>query len=144
MARKGQIALFAGDFTPKGWALCDGKNGTPNIPNLVDKNGNTIPYFIATEDDEDFYMGFVYLTATTFAPKTWLVCDGQILNKSDNTAALFSIIGTKYGGDGITNVALPKLERFQSSNVGSMDSSNHEDNYISYMIHTFGIFPERS
>jgi microcystin-dependent protein len=44
-----------------------------------------------------------------FAPKGWAFCDGQILPISQNTA-LFSLLGTTYGGDGKSNFALPDLQ----------------------------------
>ncbi len=44
-----------------------------------------------------------------FAPKGWAFCDGQLLPLSQNTA-LFSLLGTTYGGDGKSNFALPNLE----------------------------------
>jgi microcystin-dependent protein len=44
-----------------------------------------------------------------FAPKGWAFCDGQILPISQNTA-LFSLLGTTYGGDGKSNFALPNLQ----------------------------------
>jgi microcystin-dependent protein len=44
-----------------------------------------------------------------FAPKGWAFCDGQILPISQNTA-LFSLLGTTYGGDGKANFALPNLQ----------------------------------
>ena len=44
-----------------------------------------------------------------FAPKGWAWCDGQILPLSQNTA-LFSLLGTTYGGDGKSNFALPDLQ----------------------------------
>jgi microcystin-dependent protein len=44
-----------------------------------------------------------------FAPKGWAFCDGQILPLSQNTA-LFSLLGTSYGGDGKSNFALPDLQ----------------------------------
>jgi microcystin-dependent protein len=44
-----------------------------------------------------------------FAPKGWALCNGQILPISQNTA-LFSLLGTVYGGDGRTNFALPNLQ----------------------------------
>ena len=44
-----------------------------------------------------------------FAPKGWAWCDGQLLPISQNTA-LFSLLGTTYGGDGKSNFALPNLE----------------------------------
>jgi microcystin-dependent protein len=44
-----------------------------------------------------------------FAPFTWALCDGQILSISQNTA-LFSLLGTTYGGNGTSNFALPNLQ----------------------------------
>ncbi len=44
-----------------------------------------------------------------FAPKGWAFCDGQIMPISQNTA-LFSLLGTTYGGDGVSNFALPNLQ----------------------------------
>src|SRR5215472_14635650 len=44
-----------------------------------------------------------------FPPKGWAFCDGQLLPLSQNTA-LFSLLGTTYGGDGKSNFALPNLQ----------------------------------
>ncbi len=44
-----------------------------------------------------------------FAPRSWAFCNGQLLPVSQNTA-LFSLIGTTYGGDGRTTTALPNLK----------------------------------
>ncbi|MEA2666212.1 MAG: hypothetical protein QOI11_3156 [Candidatus Eremiobacteraeota bacterium] len=44
-----------------------------------------------------------------FAPRGWAFCDGQLLPISQNTA-LFSLLGTQYGGDGKSNFALPNLQ----------------------------------
>src|SRR5438067_10454039 len=44
-----------------------------------------------------------------FPPTGWAFCDGQLLAISQNTA-LFSLLGTMYGGDGKTNFALPDLQ----------------------------------
>src|SRR5438477_6725932 len=44
-----------------------------------------------------------------FAPKGWALCDGQLMPISQNTA-LFSLLGTTYGGDGKSNFALPNLQ----------------------------------
>jgi microcystin-dependent protein len=44
-----------------------------------------------------------------FAPKGWAWCDGQLLPLSQNTA-LFSLLGTTYGGDGKSNFALPDMQ----------------------------------
>src|SRR5205085_6443943 len=44
-----------------------------------------------------------------FAPKGWALCDGQLL-PIDQNQALFSLLGTTYGGDGRVNFALPNLQ----------------------------------
>ena len=52
-----------------------------------------------------------------FAPRGWAFCDGQILPLSQNTA-LFSLLGTTYGGDGRSNFALPNLQGSVPIHVG--------------------------
>jgi microcystin-dependent protein len=54
------------------------------------------------------YLGNVTIFGGNFAPRNWAYCDGSLLSISQNTA-LFSLIGTTYGGDGQTNFALPNL-----------------------------------
>ncbi len=54
------------------------------------------------------YIGEIRLFPYTFAPKFWAFCDGQMLPIKDNDL-LYAVIGTTYGGDGITNFALPDL-----------------------------------
>jgi microcystin-dependent protein len=56
----------------------------------------------------DEYIGIVKLFAGNFAPKNWMFCHGQILSIAQNTA-LFSILGTTYGGNGQTTFGLPDL-----------------------------------
>jgi microcystin-dependent protein len=56
----------------------------------------------------DPFIGEVGLFANNFAPRGWAFCDGQLLPISENTA-LFSILGTTYGGDGRTTFGLPDL-----------------------------------
>jgi microcystin-dependent protein len=56
----------------------------------------------------DPYIGEIVLVGFNFAPKGWALCQGQLLNIVSN-AALFSILGTTYGGNGTTNFALPDL-----------------------------------
>ena len=57
---------------------------------------------------QDAYIGEVKLFAGNFAPRGWAFCDGQIL-PIDGNQALFSILGTTYGGDGRTTFALPDM-----------------------------------
>lgn len=54
------------------------------------------------------FVGQIMLFAGNFAPKGWALCNGQLLPISQNTA-LFSLIGTFYGGDGVVTFALPDL-----------------------------------
>ncbi len=54
------------------------------------------------------YLGEITMFAGNFAPRGWAFCDGQLLAISQNSA-LFSLLGTIYGGDGRTTFALPDL-----------------------------------
>lgn len=56
----------------------------------------------------DPFVGEIRIFPFNFAPKGWAFCDGQLLPLSQNTA-LFSLLGTTYGGNGKTNFALPDL-----------------------------------
>ena len=55
------------------------------------------------------FIAEIRIFAGNFAPRGWAFCDGQLLPIAENTA-LFSLIGTTYGGDGRTTMALPNLE----------------------------------
>jgi microcystin-dependent protein len=55
------------------------------------------------------YLGQITLVAFNFAPVGWALCNGQLLQISQNDA-LFALIGTTYGGDGQTTFALPNLQ----------------------------------
>jgi len=57
---------------------------------------------------QDNFIGEVRIFAGTFAPRGWAFCDGQLLPISTNQA-LFSLLGTTYGGDGRSSFALPNL-----------------------------------
>ena len=56
----------------------------------------------------DPFVGEIRLFAGNFAPRGWALCDGQLLPINEN-AALFSLLGTYYGGDGRGTFALPDL-----------------------------------
>ena len=56
----------------------------------------------------DPFMGEIRLFAGNYAPVNWALCQGQILQINIDQA-LYSILGTTYGGDGITTYALPDL-----------------------------------
>lgn len=57
----------------------------------------------------DPFVAEIRIFAGNFAPRNWAYCDGQLLPIAQNTA-LFSLIGTTYGGDGRTTTALPDLK----------------------------------
>jgi microcystin-dependent protein len=57
----------------------------------------------------DQFIGEIRIFGTNFAPFGWAFCDGQLLSISQNTA-LFSLLGTTYGGDGKSTFALPNLQ----------------------------------
>lgn len=57
----------------------------------------------------DPFVAEIRIFACNFAPNGWAMCNGQIMSISQNTA-LFSLLGTTYGGDGRTTFALPNLQ----------------------------------
>lgn len=77
------------------------------------------------------YIGSIMLVGFNFAPPNWAPCDGQLLPINQYTA-LFSLLGTTYGGDGRTNFALPKLD------ASSLQSGLH------YIICLNGVYPSRN
>ena len=76
------------------------------------------------------YIGQIQLLAFNFAPQNWAFCEGQVLQISQNTA-LFSLLGTTYGGDGKTTFALPNLK------------GKEPDPNLHYCIAIQGIYPSR-
>ena len=56
----------------------------------------------------DPFIGEIMMFAGNFAPQGWAICNGQLLPISQNQA-LFAILGTTFGGDGVSNFALPDL-----------------------------------
>lgn len=65
----------------------------------------------------DQYIGEIRIFGGNFPPKGWAYCDGSLLPIRQNTA-LFSILGTSYGGDGRTTFALPNLSSAAPMNQG--------------------------
>jgi microcystin-dependent protein len=57
----------------------------------------------------DYYLGEIIMFAGNYAPDNWAQCNGQMLSISANTA-LYALIGTQYGGDGVSTFALPNLQ----------------------------------
>ncbi len=80
-----------------------------------------------------FYLGQILTLPFNFCPTGTLPTNGQILTISSN-AALFSLLGTQYGGDGTTTFALPNLKAPLAANRWPLVSC----------ITTVGIFPSRN
>lgn len=74
---------------------------------FANKGNDTIEVNNATVSSQP-YIGEIAIYPYNFAPQGWAKCDGQLLPISQNTA-LFSLIGTIYGGDGETTFGLPDL-----------------------------------
>ena len=64
------------------------------------------------------YLGDVALYAFNFTPEGWQICDGSLLSINEYTA-LFSLLGTTYGGDGQTTFAVPDLRGRAPLGVGN-------------------------
>jgi len=79
-------------------------------------------------------IGEIKLFAGNFAPRGWLLCNGELLSITQHVA-MFSILGTMYGGDGRTSFALPNMNSVPDSD-GKGESH--------YIICTHGIFPSRN
>src|ERR1700728_2557517 len=65
----------------------------------------------------DPFVAEIRIFGFNFAPKGWAFCNGQLLAISQNTA-LFSLLGTTYGGDGKSTFALPNLQTCASLQPG--------------------------
>lgn len=65
----------------------------------------------------DQFVGEIRMFGCNFAPTGWALCNGQLLPISQNTA-LFSLLGTYYGGDGKSTFALPNIQGSATMNQG--------------------------
>src|SRR5712664_2976944 len=66
----------------------------------------------------DPFLGEIKIISWNFPPKGWAFCNGQLLPINQNQA-LFSLLGTTYGGDGRVNFALPNLQRRSPIHTGN-------------------------
>jgi microcystin-dependent protein len=57
----------------------------------------------------DYFLGQIVCFPYTFAPLGWMLCNGATLQIQQNTA-LFTLIGTKFGGNGTTTFCIPNLQ----------------------------------
>ena len=70
------------------------------------------------------FLGQIQPFGFGFAPRGWALCNGQLLSISQNTA-LFSLLGTMYGGNGITTFALPNLQSRVGMSAGTDPVGNN-------------------
>jgi len=71
------------------------------------------------------FLAEVRIVGFNFAPRGWAFCDGQILPINQNQA-LYSLLGTTYGGDGRTSFALPDLRGRTPIHVGASNGTDHQ------------------
>lgn len=71
---------------------------------------------------DDAFLGTIMLWPLDWAPQGWLMCDGRLLPIAQNQA-LYSLLGTKYGGDGTSTFALPDLRGRVPVGYGLLDGN---------------------
>jgi len=79
----------------------------------------------------DYYLGDVILFALNYEPEGFMLCDGRILQITQNQA-LFALLGIQFGGNGSSTFALPDLRNASPING------------VSYYMVTQGVYPMRS
>ena len=72
------------------------------------------------------FLSEIRIFTGNFAPKGWALCDGQLMSISQNTA-LFSLLGTTYGGNGTSNFALPNLQGMAPLGAGQGSGLSRRD-----------------
>jgi microcystin-dependent protein len=125
-----QVALNAGTATGQliTWDGTNWVNMAPAVQHFTLTVDNRQPwlalnYCIAetgvfpSRNDAQPYLSQIQLFPFNFAPTGWAECNGQLLSISSNTA-LFSLLGTNYGGNGTTNFALPNMQSRVSIGYG--------------------------
>ena len=83
------------------------------------------------------FIGMIKLFPYSFVPRDWMECDGTALNIQQNNA-LFSLIGTQFGGDGRTTFKLPDLR-----NALPYPGAQGQKAYV-YCMAVAGLYPQRS
>ena len=118
----GQILTWTGDdpaVVGDGVWIAQAPVHPSNVNSVVRNDDNMQPYtainyiialqgIFPSRSSNDAYIGEIFMFAGNFAPRSFAFCNGQLLPIASNSA-LFSILGTTYGGDGRTTFALPDL-----------------------------------
>ncbi|GAU78718.1 phage tail protein [Fusibacter sp. 3D3] len=71
----------------------------------------------------DYFLGTIVLWPMSWAPVGWAFCDGRLLSINEYEA-LFSLIGTSYGGNGVTNFGLPNFQGYIAVGAGASPLGN--------------------
>ncbi|MEA2301266.1 MAG: hypothetical protein QOE44_1801 [Solirubrobacteraceae bacterium] len=79
------------------------------------------------------FLSEIRVFSFNFAPKGWAMCNGQLLQINQNQA-LFSLLGTTYGGDGRTTFALPNLEAAAPMHTGNGHSLGQKAGEVSHTL----------
>jgi microcystin-dependent protein len=87
-------------------------------------------------------LGEIRMIATSFAPAGWALCNGQLMSISQHQA-LFSILGTTYGGDGRTTFALPNLQGRTPFHTGNGFAQGQAGGEVAHAL-TVGEIPAHS
>lgn len=113
LADNGDVLVWDGGATGSWVAARPGPTAGWVAPTNIQPFG-TVHYIIAltgvfpSRSFSDPFIGQITMFGGNFAPRGWAFCDGQLLSIASNTA-LFSLLGTTYGGDGRTTMGLPDL-----------------------------------
>jgi microcystin-dependent protein len=100
-ARKGGIMMYRSSFRIPGVVLAFITGFTWSFANLcVPQSANADAY--------EPFLGEISCGGWTYCPESWMECDGSLLSISQNNA-LYTLIGTTYGGNGTTNFAIPNI-----------------------------------
>ncbi len=107
---------FAGGFlmwTGSSWVTQSPPSNSFNLDNMQPWLG--LNYIIAMEgifpsrSGVEPYLAEIVMFGGNFAPRGWAFCNGQLMSIAQNTA-VFSLLGTTFGGDGVTTFALPNMQ----------------------------------
>ena len=82
---------------------------------------------------QECYLGEIKIFAGNFAPKGWALCNGQIMSIQQNQA-LFSLLGTNYGGNGQTTFALPDLQGRTAIGVNTSHPDGQKDGEANHIL----------
>jgi len=120
-----------------------GISSVGDFPSSGTNNDVVASEFAGVRSEANSYLGEIKLFpygSDGFIPKGWMKCDGQLLSISEHQA-LASLLGTNYGGDGITNFALPNL----ATPLRSPAIEGREQKALgSYCICVWGPYPSRN